>query len=68
MVLRQTGLNLNPKGRNRPRSVDLDGSQLSVSKIDVSKFGHRPEIAPNDGFEANGAESESEGKKPITLC
>ena len=39
MVSSQTGLNLNPLGENRPRSVDLDGSQPAVPKIDFEKSG-----------------------------
>ena len=34
----QTGLNMNPLGENRPRSVDLDGSQASTSKTDFILF------------------------------
>ena len=37
MVLSQTGLNMNPLGENRPRSVDLDGSQPTVPTIDFEK-------------------------------
>ena len=36
----QTGLNMNPLGTNRPRSVDPDGSQPAVPKIDLENSGY----------------------------
>ena len=38
-VWSQTRLNMNPLRENRPRSIDLDGSQPAVPKTDFEKSG-----------------------------
>ena len=56
MVSGQTGLNMNPLGENRPRSVDPDGSMPAVPKTDFFTFFEKP---PGDcrkqGFQAKRA-------------
>ena len=55
----QTGLNMNPLGTNRPRSVDLDGSQPVVPKTDFFIFFENfPDTAESNKFEPNGLEYE----------
>ena len=53
---------MNPLGENRPRSVDLDGSQPAVPKNDFFPLSENvPDTAENHTSEPQGLEHEPRG-------